>query len=248
MRLSPSRTCIASMSMLAATAAWSPPSAAGEYVDLELLLAIDVSASVDVSEYALQMSGIANAFRDPSVLSAITASAPKGVAVAVMQWAGPDEQAYSVPWIIVRDADSAEVLAARVEATPRPLTMGGTAIGDALIVGLSLLGESGILAARLVIDVSGDGRTNRGTSPGPVRAHAASIGITVNGLAIVNEEPELLAYYTDRVIGGPGAFVIRADDYGDFGRAIRMKLIREIEGSVLAAADPDAAGPLEGQF
>lgn len=239
---------VASMSMFAAMASWSPPSAAGEYVDLELLLAIDVSASVDVREYALQMSGIAHAFRDPSVLSAIRASAPRGVAVAVMQWAGPDEQTYSVPWSIVRDAESAEELAARVEATARPLTTGGTAIGDALIVGLSMLGESGILAARRVIDVSGDGRTNRGTSPGPVRTHAASIGVTVNGLAILNEEPQLLAYYADRVIGGPGAFVIHAADYRDFGRAIRMKLIREIEGSRMAEIDHNPAGPLQERF
>jgi hypothetical protein len=220
---------------------WLTLSSAGrpaDYVDLELLLAVDVSASVDSSEYSLQMSGIAEAFRHPAVIAAIRASAPHGIAVALLQWAGPHEQTYSVPWSIVNDGVSAETFAQRVDAATRPLTSGGTAIGDALIVGVSLLAENGLVAARRVIDVSGDGRANQGTSPEPVRAHAASLGVTVNGLAIVNEEPQLIVYYAERVIGGSGAFVMHADDYRDFGRAIRLKLIREIAGPNVADAAP----------
>jgi hypothetical protein len=217
------------------------PCAASEYVDLELLLAVDVSVSVDSAEYALQMRGLAAAFRHPDVIAAIRASAPNGVAVALMQWAGPDEQTYSVPWAEVDDAQSAYAFAAEIEIATRPLSFGGTAIGDALIVGVSLLSENAARGARRAIDVSGDGRANQGISPGPVRAHAAAQGVTVNGLAIVNEEPDLLVYYQERVIGGPGAFVLYADDYEDFGRAIRMKLIREIEGSLMAGSPP---GPI----
>jgi hypothetical protein len=218
------------------------PASAG-YVDLELLLAVDVSVSVDSAEYSLQMRGIADAFRHPDVIAAIRASAPNGIAVALMQWAGPDEQTYSVPWSEVSDLASASLFASEIESTTRPLSLGGTAIGDALIVGISLINENTVTAARQAIDVSGDGRANQGVSPGPVRAHAASQGITVNGLAIVNEEPELLSYYQAYVIGGPGAFVLYADDYDDFGRAIRMKLIREIEGAATAEA-PIAPLPL----
>lgn len=213
-----------------------------EYVDLELLLAVDVSSSVDSNEYRLQMQGLADAFRHPDVIAAIRASAPNGIAVAVVQWAGPDEQAYSVPWAKVRDVMTGSAFAAEIDLATRPLSSGGTAIGDALIVAVSLLDENTIYGARRVIDVSGDGRANQGTSPGPVRAYAISLGLTVNGLAIVNEEPQLLSYYQERVIGGSGAFVVRADNYDDFGRAIRMKLIREIEGALMAAPVP---GPRE---
>jgi hypothetical protein len=209
-----------------------------DYVDLELLLAVDVSASVDSSEYSLQMTGIAEAFRHPDVIAAMRASAPHGIAVALLQWAGPDEQTYTVPWSIVRDGIASETFAARVDAATRPLTSGGTAIGDALIVGISLLAENSLAAARRVIDVSGDGRANQGTAPAPVRAQAVSLGVTVNGLAILNEEPQLMVYYAERVIGGSGAFVMHADDYEDFGRAIRLKLIREIEGASVAEAEP----------
>ena len=226
----------------------APSLAAEGYVDLQLLLAVDVSASVDTAEYQLQMGGIADAFRDQEVIDAIRAAAPHGVAIALVQWAGPDEQAYSLPWFVVSDEESARELAAGIDAAPRPLTMGGTAIGDALIVGISLLGESNITTARRVIDVSGDGRTNRGTSPAPVRAHAASLGITVNGLAILNEEPQLVTYYAERVIGGAGAFVMQANDYEDFGRAIRLKLIREIKGSLMAEQAPDTERRLAGRL
>lgn len=225
------------------TIAASSRGGAVDYVDLELLLAVDVSASVDSQEYSLQMNGIADAFRHPEVIAAIRASAPQGLAVALLQWAGPDEQTYAVPWSVVDDRVSAAAFADRIEAATRPLTLGGTAIGDALIVGVSLLAENGVAAARRVIDVSGDGRANQGTSPAPVRAHAASLGVTVNGLAILNEEPQLMSYYAERVIGGPGAFVMHADHYQDFGRAIRLKLIREIEGATVADAPAGDVAP-----
>jgi hypothetical protein len=234
------RTGLVHLLILAAALLMATPTASrsAEFVDLELLLAVDVSASVDYREYSLQMQGLAEAFRHPDVVSAIRASAPNGLAVALMLWAGPSEQAYAVPWFIVAGQSSASTFAARISLVPRPPTSGGTAIGDALVAGVSLLIENNIEAPRRVIDVSGDGRTNQGTSPGPVRTYAVSLGMTVNGLAILNAEPHLVAYYRDLVIGGPGAFVLSAADFEDFARAIRMKLIREIEGSVMASASP----------
>jgi len=213
-------------------------SISAEFVDLELLLAVDVSASVDTQEYLLQMQALSEAFQHPDVVRAIRDSAPNGVAVALMQWAGRAEQFYAVPWSVVDDEATAAAFAARIGAVLRPQTFGGTAIGDALVAGLSLLAENNIAATRQVIDVSGDGRTNEGTSPAPVRTYAAALGMTVNGLAILNEEPQLFFYYRDRVIGGPGAFVLLANDFHDFNQAIRMKLIREIIGALLADTRP----------
>jgi hypothetical protein len=162
-------------------------------VDIELLLAVDVSPSVDAEEYALQIHGLAAALRDPVVVDAILAAAPNGVALALMQWAGPREQAVSVPWSEVRDQASAAAFAQKIEAVTRPATYGGTAIGNALERGVSLLAENDFEGTRQVIDISGDGRTNQGDSPAPVRTHAVLAGITVNGLVILNEEQQVAA-------------------------------------------------------
>ena len=212
----------------------SPHPAPARDVDLELLLAVDVSPSVDAEEYALQIHGLAAALRHPDVVNVIKTAAPNGVALALMQWAGPREQAVSVPWSEVRDQATAEAFAQKIDAVTRPATYGGTAIGNALDRGVSLLAENDFAGTRRVIDISGDGRTNQGDSPAPVRTHAVLAGITVNGLVILNEEPQLSGYYLERVIGGPGAFVLQVDDFEDFARAMRMKLIREIEVAMVA--------------
>lgn len=209
--------------------------ASAEDVDLELLLAVDVSPSVNAEEYVLQMRGLADALRHPDVVGAIRSAAPSGVAVALMQWGGPREQNVSVPWTVVRDEATASAFAERIETVIRPSTTGGTAIGDALGRGVSVLAENNFRGVRQVIDLSGDGRTNQGDSPAPIRAHAVSLGITVNGLVIIDEDPQLISYYLARVIGGPGSFVLHADDFEDFARAIRLKLVREIEGSMIAS-------------
>jgi hypothetical protein len=234
MKPRPSILRAAHMGMLAATLliVGSLRAAPAEEVALQLLFAVDYSPSVDAAEYALQIHGLAQALRDPDVVDAISASAPNGVAVAVMQWAGPHEQTLSVPWTGLHDRLSAEAFAARVDALVRPVTDGGTAIGDALARGISFLAGSGFNGRREVIDISGDGSTNIGNSPAPVRLRAASSGITINGLVILNEEPLLGDYYHKRVIGGPGAFLMEVRNFDDFALAIRMKLIREIEVSM----------------
>jgi Protein of unknown function (DUF1194) len=214
--------------------------ASAQRVDLELLLAVDVSLSVDSDEYALQIHGLATALRDPDVVSAIKA-APNGVALALMQWAGPREQAVSVTWADVHDQASADAFAQQIDAVTRLASNGGTAIGDALGRGVSLLAENDFEGTRKVIDISGDGRTNQGDSPAPVRKHAVLVGITVNGLVILNEEQQLSGYYRERVIGGPGAFVLQVGNFQDFARAMRIKLIREIEVAMAADSSADDA-------
>jgi hypothetical protein len=212
--------------------------ASAQDVDLQLLLAVDVSPSINADEYALQIHGLADALRDPDVINAISLAAPHGVAVALMQWAGPREQVLSVPWVVVRDQATAEALAAKIDAVVRPVTDGGTAIGDALARGVKLLAEGGFRATRRVIDVSGDGRTNIGDSPAPVRTRAVSHGVTVNGLVILHEEPQVDAYYLKCVVGGPGAFVLRIQNFQDFTQAMRLKLTMEIKMSMATGSTP----------
>ena len=205
-------------------------------VDLELVLAIDSSGSVDFAEFELQAGGIARAFRDPEVIEAITGAAPNGVAVSVVQWSGRRQHLAVVDWTKVTDAASAHALAAAIEATGRVL-IGETAIGDALQFATEQLAYGPFQGARRVIDLSGDGPTNAGRDPDPIRDAAVWDGITINGLAILDESPTLDLYYADHVIGGPDAFVVTARDYGDFARAMRMKLLREIRGAPLAQAE-----------
>ena len=208
-------------------------------VDLELVLAIDSSGSVSFAEFELQAVGIARAFRDPEVIAAIEGAAPNGIAVCVFQWSGRRQHLVTVDWTVVTDAASAHVLAARVEAMGRVM-IGETAIADALRFAQEQLASSPLRGARQIIDVSGDGMTNAGGDPGPVRDAAALAGITINGLAILNDSPALERYYAAHVIGGPDAFVIAAKDYHDFAHAIRHKLLREIRGAPLANAAPGA--------
>jgi hypothetical protein len=220
------------------TIAYLPGPASAKEVDLQLLLAIDFSPSIDSNEYALQVHGLADALRNSDVIHAISTAAPNGVAMALMQWAGPREQVLSVAWSEIMDQASAEAFAANVDAVVRPVTNGGTAIGDALARGIALLAQSDFHGPRQVIDISGDGSTNLGDSPAPMRFRAVSSGITINGLVILNEEPRLGNYYLKRVIGGPGAFVLHIQNFDDFAQAIRLKLIREIRVAAMSSPLP----------
>jgi len=223
---------------LAAALCGSPAHAAPANLDLALLLAVDVSRSVNDDEYDLQMAGIADAFENPMVLDAIRAAVPNGMAVAVMQWAGPGEQDVSVPWTIVHGDDDATVLASRIRGASRMATFGGTALAEALARATTLVAEFPV-AGRRVIDVSGDGTDNRKRSPSAARDAALSLGVIVNGLAVSNEEPYLAGYFRQQVTGGPGAFVVHIRDYGDFSTAISAKLIREIGHLIVGSGAPD---------
>jgi hypothetical protein len=205
-------------------------------VDLELVLLVDVSGSVDQREYALQMLGLAAAFRDPEVHAALEATGERGIAVCLVHWAGNRQQVVVADWTPLADPAGALSFAERIEGVPRRL-IGETAIGDALQFAITALETSGFAGFRQVIDISGDGPTNAGRQPAPVRDAAIAAGITINGLAIVNEVADLDQYYREHVIGGPDAFLIVADDYHAFAQAIRDKLIREIGGAALASSE-----------
>jgi hypothetical protein len=197
--------------------------------DLDLVLAIDASGSVSPQEFDLQLRGLADAFRDAEIAQAIRAS-PGGVAVTLMQWSGPGQQAVAVPWSLLDDAATSAAFGERIEAAGR-LIEGETAIGPALQYGAELLAARPEEARRRVIDVSGDGASNWGADPDAVRDSLMAAGIIINGVVILNEQSSLDAYYRDHVIGGTGAFLETAADYADFARAIRIKLLREIRGT-----------------
>jgi hypothetical protein len=203
-------------------------------VDIALCLAVDASSSVDHDEFGLMMGGLAAAFRDPAVVTAATGGPRGAAAVAVILWSGPKAQAVAVPWMLLANAEGATALADEVDSAPRLVPAGATALGEGLMASLRLLAEFPGDAARPVVDVSGDGAGNAGIASGPVRDAAVAAGVTINALAVVNEEPDLPAHYAAEVIGGPGAFVMECGDYTAFAEAIRRKLVRELRGALTA--------------
>lgn len=208
--------------------------AAQQPVDLELVLAVDASSSVAGWEFDLQMKGIAAAFRDPDVQGAIRASGDSGIAVSLVQWSGRDLQVQVVDWSLLRSVEDAEAFAGAVDMSERAVPNGSTAIGNALQYSGELLATNAFAGTRRVIDVSGDGRNNQGIHVFQVRDRLVEQGVTVNGLAILNEDLGVDHFYINHVIGGTGAFLITATDFDDFSRAIRQKLIREISGPAIA--------------
>ncbi len=209
-------------------------------VALELVLAVDVSSSVDPLEFDLQMRGLGAAFQDPAVIAAIRSAGPGGVAVALIQWSEQTSQRLAVGWTQLRDTLGARAFGARIAATPRLINGGPTAAGNAIRYAVAELEQNGFTGLRRVIDLSGDGRVNDGAYPSGVRDETVARGITINGLAILNEIPLLDRYYRDYLIGGAGAFVMTADDYEDFAWAMVAKLVREITGAPLARQSPGA--------
>jgi len=206
------------------------PAHAQTPVDLELVLAVDVSGSVNQSRFELQRDGYAAAFRNPRLLETIRSGPHQAIAVTMVQWTGPALQVHVVPWMRVGDPGSAAAFANAVAEAPRRLFGGGTSISGAIDYSVTLFGDSPFRARRRVIDISGDGSNNRGRSVNLARDEAVAADIGINGLPILALEPDLDSYYVHNVIGGPGAFVIAATDYEAFAQAILKKLITEIAG------------------
>lgn len=198
-------------------------------VDVALVLAVDVSNSVDWWEYELQRDGLSHAIRDDGVLQAIRAGANGRIAVAVVQWSGKRTRRLAVDWTILSDEASTSALARVLKFMPREFSGDHTHISGVLAYATELLTSVPFMAVRKVIDVSGDGPENVIEDPRSMRDKAIAAGITVNGLAIENEDPDLRAHYRDFVIGGPGAFVLPIKRYEDFAAAMKKKLIREID-------------------
>jgi hypothetical protein len=206
----------------------SAPARAQTAVDLQLVLAVDVSGSVNQTRFELQRDGYVAAFRNARVLEIIRSGPHQAIAVTMVQWTGPALQVHVVPWMRVGDSASAEAFAAAVAAAPRQLFGGGTSISGAIDYAVTLFGEGAVRASRRIIDISGDGSNNRGRSVNLARDEAVAADIGINGLPILALEPDLDSYYERNVIGGPGAFAIAAKDYEAFADAILKKLITEI--------------------
>jgi hypothetical protein len=207
------------------------PAAAQTAVDLQLVLAVDASGSVDQLRFGLQKQGYVAAFRHERVLQAIRSGPNQAIGVTMLQWTGPTMQVEVVGWTMVGDEESAASLAAAIERVPRQLFGGGTSISGAIDRAVTLLGKSPFRGARRVVDISGDGSNNRGRPVNLARDEAVAAGIGINGLPILALEPGLDRYYYDNVIGGPGAFIVVARDFESFGEAILKKLITEIAWS-----------------
>ncbi|MDX1540969.1 MAG: DUF1194 domain-containing protein [Geminicoccaceae bacterium] len=214
--------------------------AAADQVDLELVLAIDISGSVDVDEFVLQRSGYAAALLDPEVVAAIEAL-PGGLALSALIWSGRRQQAVVIDWQQIESAADAARAAAEMARIDRSL-LGETALGEALAFALRQLERSPFEARRRTIDVSGDGKTNTGPEPDRLRDLAILQDITINALAVIDEQDDLVGYYERHLIGGPGAFVMSVDDFADFAAAIREKLLLEIRGGPIARSPDRAPG------
>ena len=209
-------------------------------VDLELVLAVDVSRSIDDDEYNLQKTGYADAFTHPSVLSAIQANPHHRIAVTFVEWAGADFQKVIIPWTVVSDAESGQLFGEAIRVAPRSF-WGWTSISGAIDFSMKLFGQEGMESTRRVIDVSGDGVNNSGRPAAMAREDAVAAGVTINGLVIMNDrptpgfttqrpQPPLDDFFRENVIGGTGAFLIAIDDFESFAHAIVNKLIKEIAG------------------
>jgi hypothetical protein len=236
MRLAWTATLIAPL-----LAAVPPQARAGETVDLALVLVTDVSRSIDDSEFDLEKKGYGAAFADPRVLAAIHGGAVGAIAVSYVEFASNFEVRTVLDWTVIRDPAQAAQFAARLAEAPRSF-YGRTAISAGIDRGVAMLAESGLDATRRVIDVCGDGTNNAGREVAAARDDALKAGITVNGLAIINDHPVswtfahvqppggLANYYRENVTGGPGSFVLEIHDFATFGEAMTRKLVSEIAG------------------
>jgi Protein of unknown function (DUF1194) len=221
-----------------AAGAAGPPVA----VDAAVVLAADVSRSIDDGEFALQRRGYADAIENPKLIDAISTGPHQAIALAYVEWAGEGEQKQVVNWTIIRNASDAHAFTAALTAAPRSF-VGRTAIGSAIDFSFTLLGASDFTTDRRIIDVSGDGTSNQGRPVTAARDAAVEAGAVINGLTIYNRRAAALGgylamhtnppgglaqYYRDNVIGGKGAFVVPIDDFNSFADAMTRKLVNEI--------------------
>lgn len=212
----------------------APVAAEERQVDVELVLAIDASASISTGTLAFQLQGHAAAFRDPLVAQAIAHGPHGAIAVTLVEFSGPSSLTVLVPWTVIASAEDAVAFAERIPAAPAGAQAGSTALGSAVLDALPLFENNGIRGDRRVIDLCSNGFSNSGIDTTVARAAAEAAGITVNALAILDEYDWLEEYYLESVIGGPFAFVRTADGPESFVQALRSKLIAEIVGVAVA--------------
>ncbi len=209
-----------------ACALWAPPAWSRD-VDLALILAIDVSGSVNAERWELQRRGYEAAFNSPEVLQSITSGPHKAIAVTMVEWSGASHQRQVVEWTVIDNQLSAATFASAMAEAPRVYS-DWTSISAALDFVTPLFKKSGVTAGRNIIDVSGDGVNNQGRPINDARDQALGQGIIINGLPILSDYEFLDSYYEEHVIGGAGAFMEVVKDYSTFGKAVLAKLVREI--------------------
>jgi hypothetical protein len=217
------------------------PGARAEKVDLLLVLAADVSRSIDDGEFNLQRKGYAAAMTDPRVLRAIAGGPNHAIAVTFVEWSGAPEQNVVIDWTVVRDEEGAGAVAATMLSAPRSF-VGRTSISAAIDYAMERIAAAPAEADKRIIDISGDGTNNSGRAVTEARDQAVAAGVTINGLAIINTQANpgyafhtqppggLPHYYEENVIGGPGAFLLQVENFDSFAEAITRKLVSEIAG------------------
>jgi hypothetical protein len=227
--------CLVSLSL---TLLAAPPARADD-VDVALVLVTDVSRSIDDIEFKLEKDGYSSAFVSDKVLAAIHGGPLGKIAVSYVEFASSFEVRTVLDWTVIRDKASAQAFVDQLAAAPRSF-WGRTAISAGIDLGVRMFHESGFTASRQVIDVCGDGTNNAGRDVAEARDEAVTAGITINGLAIINDHPVswtfahvqppggLANYYRENVTGGPGSFVLEVHDFSSFGEAMTRKLVDEI--------------------
>ena len=225
----------------------SQAGAAGEQVEVDaaIVLAADVSRSIDDEEFALQRRGYADAILSQQVIDAISTGPCGAIALAYAEWAGDGEEKLVVDWAVIRNQADARAFVAAMTPAPRAY-VGRTAIGTAIDFSFALFAETSFKTKRWVIDISGDGTSNQGRLVTDARDAAIGAGAAINGLAIFNKKAAAMGgylalhtnppgglahYYRENVIGGEGAFVVQIDDFNTFGEALMRKLVNEVAGT-----------------
>src|ERR1700760_2972593 len=238
------RLVLTATSLLLTVLAATPAKA--DDVDVALVLVTDVSRSIDDGEFKLEKDGYTSAFTSQKVLDAIRGGPTGKIAVSYVEFASSFEVRTVLDWTVIRDKASAQAFVDRLAAAPRSF-WGRTAISAGIDQGVQLLAESGVNATRHVIDVCGDGTNNAGREAAEARDDAVKAGITINGLAIINDHPVswtfahvqppggLAKYYRDNVTGGPGGFVLEVHDFASFGEAMTRKLVEGIARGPVAS-------------
>ncbi len=234
------RTTRMLLALLVLSAVFAPLSAgAAEDVDLLLVLAVDVSRSIDASKFQLQREGYAGAVADPRVLEAIKSGRTGRIGLTLVEWSGVSAQKVVIDWMTIGDTESAKGFGDRLLEAPRSFA-DRTSISSAIEFATGQLDKAPFKSARSTIDVSGDGTNNAGRDVALQRDDAVGKGITINGLVILSDNPMswnpdhtnppggLANYYKTNVIGGPNAFVMVAENFNSFGQAIVKKMIAEV--------------------
>jgi len=212
---------------------------AAEPVDLLLVLAADVSRSIDSQKFQLQREGYAAALANPRVLEAVQSGRHKRIGVLFLEWSGLGNQKVVIDWMLIDGPNAAQAFGDRLLESPRSFA-DRTSISGGIDAAVAQLARAPFTADRRTVDVSGDGTNNAGRDVGQARDEALALGISINGLVILSATPlpwnpehtnppgGLAKYYRDNVVGGPGSFVLEAKDFDSFGEAIVKKMIAEI--------------------